>query len=64
MEWFDKYNLVENNIPNILDKESAVMIFNAGKFINYFKVKLFTFSKIDVDVITPYPFPLSTLPRS
>jgi len=34
MEWFEKYRLVESNIPNILDKESAQMIFNAG--IEYF----------------------------
>lgn len=32
VEWFEKYRLVESNIPNVLDKESAVMIFNSGKY--------------------------------
>lgn len=30
VEWFEKYRLVESNIPNIIDKDSAIMIFNAG----------------------------------
>jgi hypothetical protein len=38
VEWFEKYRLVETNIPNIIDKDSAIMIFNAGIYrINFRK---------------------------
>lgn len=35
--WQDKYTILWDNIPNLIDHESALMIFNTGKTINFLK---------------------------
>jgi hypothetical protein len=57
MEWFERYRLVERNIPNILDKESSKMIFNAGKFrLSVGKTISFLKNRCRCNYSIPIPF--------
>ncbi len=57
MEWFERYRLVESNIPNILDKESSKMIFNAGIFFsNQGKTISFLKNRCRCNYSIPIPF--------
>lgn len=57
LEWFEKFRLVEANIPNILDRESAQMIFNAGNFINKLgKTIYFLKNRCRCNYSIPIPF--------
>lgn len=49
-EWQNKFDLQEKNIPNLLDYESAVQIFKAGKTIYFLKKHC----KIDFQLDVPF----------
>lgn len=35
--WQDKYKMIWNMIPNLIDQESALMIYNTGKTLNFLR---------------------------
>ena len=56
-DWNDKFSLKEYNIPNVLDYESALLIFNAGKTLYFLKNHCSCDYTLDVE----FPDPVSAL---